>query len=116
VSEPEYEDAADFLNDLINRPNTKPERLLSFGILWQCYVDLSHPSFRHSCEVFIASDHFKRMCELVELEPLLVRSAMLSAKPHKSKRGRTGGRKKKPMVWTSTFNSREVSSNGNNVY
>jgi hypothetical protein len=107
----EFEDASDYLRDLQNKRVASPERLLLFHVIWQCYVDLSHPSYRPACLIFIGSEHFQRTCELLELTPTLVRDAML-AKPFRATVTRRGGvkgpRKRKPIQWAATFNSRET--------
>ena len=114
----EYEDAADYLTDLRNRRVVSGEVTLLWQILWQTHIDLNQLSYRTACLMFLESEHFQRICELLDLNPMLVKAALLSARsPKPTKRGRVGGRKRKPIVWATTFNSKEIGVISNvNVY
>jgi hypothetical protein len=107
-------DSRDLLDEQRNQRSFSAEKLLLWELLYRSYLDLNIITYRKRCLDFLESDHYSRICSLLDIDAALVRNAMLKARPHKSK-GRTGGRKKKPTQWGSTFDSRSI-GNVNNVY
>jgi len=108
VSEREYEDGTELLNDLQNRRKCQPERQLWFSVLTQTFYDLSHPSYRNRALLFVEGCSFQTICKLLDMKPELIKTAMLAAKPPKpTMRGKRGGRKR---TWKHTFDSRSISN------
>lgn len=109
-------DARDLLDEQRNQRAFSPEQLLLWELLYKTYLDLNITTYRVKCLAFLESDHYSRICELLEVDAVLVRNAMINARPpKKTKRGRKRG-PMKSIIYSHTFNSREVSSNVSNVY
>jgi hypothetical protein len=108
-------DARDLLDEQRNQRAFSGEKLLLWELLYKCYLDLNIVTYRTRCLAFLEGEHYSRICELLELDPVLVRDAMLNARPpKKTKRGRKRG-PIKPYTWARTFDSSMmgVSSNVN---
>lgn len=84
----EYEDGRDYLDTLKNRRYHSNEKVLLWEILWKTYLDLNIVTYHAKCLMFLDSQHFNRICELLEVNPVLVRNALMNARPPKATRPR----------------------------
>lgn len=104
-------DANDALQELTNRPNTQPERQLWYEVLHSAWLDLNKKHTRSKALLFFNGESCKELCRLLGLDydDVQQRANNRPFKPLKSRRGGVRGpRKKKPIAWTATFDSRSV--------
>lgn len=109
-------DANDALQELANRPNTQPERQLWYEVLHSAWLDLNKKHTRTKALLFFNGESCKEVCRLLSLdyEDVQCRANNRPFKPQQSRRGGVRGpRKRKPIIYSHTFNSSEagVSSN-----